>query len=72
VIVPSNLRLSLAFVAYAVLALLAWRTMEPGKMRLVVFAILALFAFRTITHVVREKRLASEDRERKGLEVERE
>jgi hypothetical protein len=46
--------------------------MEPGKMRLVVFAILALLAFRTITHVVREKRLASEERERKGLEVERE
>jgi dipeptide/tripeptide permease len=72
VIVPNNLRLALALIVYAVLALLAWRTMEPDKMRLVVLAILALFAFRTITHVVRERRLASEERERHGVEVDRE
>jgi hypothetical protein len=68
VIVPSNLRLALALVAYAFLALLVWRTMDPDKVRLVVFAILGLFAFRTITHAVREKRLASEEHGQPGLE----
>jgi hypothetical protein len=68
VIVPGNLRLALALIAYSLLALLVWRTMDPDKMRLVVFAILALFAFRTITHAVREKRLASEERSKEARE----
>ena len=53
---PTNLRLALALFAYAVLALLIWRTMEPDKIRLVTFAILGLFALRTITQAARLKR----------------
>jgi len=54
--VPIKLRLALALFAYAVLAVLVWRTMEPDKIRLVTFAILGLFAFRTITQAARLKR----------------
>ena len=59
---PTSLRLALALAAYAVLALLVWRTMEPDKIRLVTFAILGLLAVRTITHAVRMKREAEEAR----------
>ena len=61
--VPISLRLALALVAYAVLGLLVWRTMEPDKIRLVTFAILGLLALRTITHAARMKR---EDREERS------
>jgi uncharacterized membrane protein YeiB len=61
--VPVNVRLALSLVAYAVLGLLVWRTMEADKIRLVTFAVLGLFAFRTITYAARMKR---EDREDKG------
>ena len=54
--VPVNLRLALSLIAYAVLGVLAWRTMEADKIRLVTFAILGLFAFRTITQAARLKR----------------
>jgi hypothetical protein len=69
VIVPTNLRLALALIAYAALGFLAWRTMEPDKIRLVTFAILALLAFRTVTHAARMKREAREAEESgSGLE----
>ncbi|HET9742290.1 MAG TPA: hypothetical protein VFQ00_06030 [Terriglobales bacterium] len=60
----SNVRLALALLAYAVLAILAWWTMQPDKVRLVTFAILGLLAFRTITHFVRMKREEEADRNR--------
>jgi uncharacterized membrane protein YeiB len=53
--VPVNVRLALSLVAYAVLGMLAWRTMDADKIRLVTFAILGLFAFRTIMHATRLK-----------------
>ena len=53
---PIQLRLALALLAYALLAFLVWRTMEPDKIRLATFAVLGLFALRTITHAVRLKR----------------
>ena len=59
---PINLRLALALFAYAALAVLVWRTMEPDKIRLITFAILALFAFRTITQAVRLKHEAERQR----------
>ena len=65
-----NLRLALALVAYAGLGLLAWRTMEADKIRLVTFAILAMLALRTITHAARLRREAAE--ESKQLENGRE
>ena len=55
-----NLRLALALIAYAVLALLVWRTMADDKVRLITFAILAMLALRTITHAVRLRREAAE------------
>ena len=60
---PIQLRLALALLAYAFLAFLVWRTMEPDKIRLVTFAILGLFALRTITHAVRLGREAKEERD---------
>ena len=56
-----QLRLALALIAYAVLAVLVWRTMEPDKIRLVTFAILGLFAFRTIMQAARLKREVEEE-----------
>jgi uncharacterized membrane protein YeiB len=54
--VPNKLRLVLALLAYAFLAFMAWRTMQPDKIRLVTFAILGLMAFRTVTHGIRMHR----------------
>ena len=56
-----QLRLALALIAYAVLAVLVWRTMEPDKIRLVTFAILGLFAFRTIMQAARLRREVEEE-----------
>ena len=53
---PIRLRVALALLAYAFLALMAWRTMQPDKIRLVTFAILGLMAFRTVTHGIRMNR----------------
>jgi uncharacterized membrane protein YeiB len=60
--VPTRLRLALALIAYAVLALLVWRTMQADKIRLVTFAILGMMAVRTIVHAVRMQREAEEER----------
>jgi uncharacterized membrane protein YeiB len=54
--VPIKLRLVLALLAYAVIGFLAWRTMQPDKVRLVTFAILGLMAFRTAMHGIRMNR----------------
>ena len=59
---PLNVRLALALFAYALLAVLVWRTMEPDKIRLVTFAVLGLFALRTITQAARLKREAEGER----------
>jgi hypothetical protein len=56
-------RLMLALLAYVALALMAWRTMEDDRIRLVTFAILALFAFRTVLHAVREQQAKQNDSE---------
>jgi uncharacterized membrane protein YeiB len=57
--------------AYAVLGFLAWRTMQPDKIRLVTFAILGLFAIRTITQAARLKREAEEDLNAQDVEERR-
>ena len=43
-------RLGLAFAAYAVLGVLAYKTLPDERIRLVTFAILALFAVKTWLH----------------------
>jgi hypothetical protein len=44
----SNGRLVVAFVVLAVLAVLTWRTMEPGRMQQVTWLLLGFFAFRIV------------------------
>ena len=48
-------RLTMAMVAYAVLAILSWRTLTDEKLRLATLAVLALFAVKTL---VRRKDVA--------------
>ena len=43
-----NGRLVVALVVIAVLAVLVWRTMEPGKLRSLTWVLLAFFAFRVV------------------------
>ena len=43
-------RLTVAFVAFAALGVLAYRTLPDERIRLVTFAILALFAVKTWLH----------------------
>jgi hypothetical protein len=59
--VAGTLRLAVALVAYALLAVLAWRTMAADKIRLVTFAVLGMLALRTIVHAARMKREAAEE-----------
>ncbi len=41
-------RFTMAMVAYAVLAILSWRTLTDEKLRLATLAVLALFAVKTL------------------------
>jgi len=41
-------RFVLAMAAYAVIAVLAWRTLDDPKLRMATWAILALFAVKTV------------------------
>jgi hypothetical protein len=43
-----NGRLVVALVVIAVLAVLAWRTMEPGRMQQVTWLLLGFFALRVV------------------------
>jgi len=43
-----NGRLVVALVVIAVLAVLAWQTMEPGRMQQVTWLLLGFFAFRVV------------------------
>jgi hypothetical protein len=61
--VAGILRLAVALVAYALLALLAWRTMAADRIRLVTFAVLGMLALRTIVHAARLKREAAEEQQ---------
>jgi len=44
----SGARMGIALVAFAVLALLAWWTLEPGKFRSLTWVLLGFFAFRVV------------------------
>ncbi len=45
---PGNGRLAVALVVIALLALLVWRTMEPGKLQQLTWLLLAFFAARVV------------------------
>ena len=48
-------RLAVALVVLAVLAVLAWRTMEPGKMQQLTWLLLGFFAVRVIMTRLRSR-----------------
>ena len=50
-----NGRLVVALVVLAVLAVLAWRTMEPGRMQQVTWLLLGFFAFRVVLTRLRSR-----------------
>ena len=50
-----NGRFVVALVVLALLALLAWRTMEPGKMQQVTWLLLAIFAARVVLTRLRSR-----------------
>ena len=50
-----NGRLVVALVVLAVLAVLAWRTMEPGRMQQVTWLLLGFFAFRVVLTKLRSR-----------------
>ena len=41
-------RMAIALTVFAVLGLLAWQTMEPGKFRSLTWVLLGFFAFRVV------------------------
>jgi hypothetical protein len=45
----------IALGAFAVLAVLAWQTMEPGKFRSLTWILLAFFAFRVVLGSMRSR-----------------
>jgi len=48
-------RMSIALAVFAVLALLAWQTMEPGKFRSLTWVLLGFFAFRVVLGRLRSR-----------------
>ena len=60
-------RLLIAAAAYAVLGVLAYKTLPDERVRLMTFAILALFAVRTFLH---RRELMQSERKHDGAEAE--
>ncbi len=54
-------RLIAAMFAFAVLAVLAWRTLPDERIRWITWAVLGLFAVRTLVHWRREQQEAKHD-----------
>ncbi len=48
-------RLMIALAAFAVLGLLTWQTMEPGKFRSLTWILLGFFAFRMVIGYLRSR-----------------
>ena len=48
-------RMWIALGAFAVLGVLAWQTMEPGKFRSLTWILLAFFAFRVVLGAMRSR-----------------
>ena len=48
-------RMAVALVVLALLAVLAWRTMEPGQMQQVTWLLLGFFAFRVVLTRLRSR-----------------
>ena len=48
-------RLMIALAAFAVLGVLSWQTMEPGKFRALTWILLGFFAFRMVIGYLRSR-----------------
>ena len=48
-------RMIIALTVFAVLGLLSWQTMEPGKFRSLTWVLLAFFAFRVVLGRLRSR-----------------
>ena len=53
-------RLAVSLAVFALLAVLVWRTMEPGKYQQVVWLLLGFFAFRVLLGWLRSRRIEKE------------
>ena len=51
----SSGRMIIALAVFAVLAVLAWQTMEPGKFRSLTWVLLGFFAFRVVLGRLRSR-----------------
>jgi hypothetical protein len=54
----------IALAAFAVLALLSWQTMEPGKFRSLTWVLLGFFALRVVLGWLRSRKMGYEESER--------
>ena len=59
-------RMIVALAVLGVLALLVWRTIDPGKMQQLAFLLLALFAFRVLIGWQRARKMVYEQTERES------
>ena len=48
-------RMTIALVVFAVLGVLTWQTMEPGKFRALTWVLLGFFAFRVVLGHLRSR-----------------
>ena len=64
-------RMIVALAVLGILALLVWRTIDPGKVQQLAFVLLAFFAFRVLIGWQRTRKMDHErsDRERDRLDV---
>jgi hypothetical protein len=64
-------RLLIALAAFAVLGVLTWQTMEPGKYRSLTWILLGFFALRTVLGWLRSRKMGYEEpvRNRDRLDV---
>ena len=64
-------RMIVALAVLGILALLVWRTIDPGKVQQLAFVLLAFFAFRVLIGWQRTRKMGykQSDRERDRLDV---
>jgi hypothetical protein len=64
-------RMIVALAVLGILALLVWRTIDPGKLQQLAFVLLAFFAFRVLVDWRRARKMGYEqpDRESDRLDV---
>ncbi|HEX3374113.1 MAG TPA: hypothetical protein VHS13_07880 [Edaphobacter sp.] len=59
-------RMVIALVVLGILALLVWRTIDPGKVQQVAWLLLGFFAARVLIGWLRSRKMGNEQTEREG------